>query len=107
MTESVNVSYVPESARRLPHAACTSSALTGTFERGDSLARPLKNRPSRANANGMRELESTLACNDPKEEIIIATAVNETARGPRKRLRTSVATEELVGMLAMSSGDNV
>jgi len=52
----------------------------------------------------MRELESTLACSDPNEEIIMATAVSETATGPRNRLSTSVATEELVGTPAISSG---
>ena len=55
-------------------------------------------------ANGMREFESTLACSDPNEEIIMATAVRETAGGPRKRFSTSVATEEICGMLAISSG---
>ena len=34
----------------------------------------------------------------------MATAVSDTAAGPRKRFSTSVATEELVGMLAISSG---
>ena len=54
----------------------------------------------------MRELESTLACSDPNEEIIMATAVNDTAAGPRKRFRTSVATDELVGTSAISRGES-
>jgi hypothetical protein len=37
----------------------------------------------------------------------MATAVRETAAGPRNRFSTSVATEELVGMLAISSGVSV
>ena len=52
----------------------------------------------------MRELDSTLACSDPNEEIISATAVKDTAIGPRKRFSTSVATDELAGMSAISSG---
>ena len=55
-------------------------------------------------ANGMRELASTLACNEPNEETISATAVIDTAIGPRKRFSTSVATDELAGTLAISSG---
>ena len=80
-------------------------ARTGTLERGDSLASPRKNSPSRAIANGMRELASTLACSDPKDDTIIATAVRDTATGPRNFFSTSVATEELAGMLATSRGD--
>jgi len=49
-------------------------------------------------------LASTLECSEPKEEIMSATAVMETAMGPKKRFKTSVATEELVGTLAISSG---
>jgi hypothetical protein len=58
-------------------------------------------------ANGIREFESTLAWRDPNEEIIMATAVSETAAGPRNRFSVSVATEELAGMLAISSGVSV
>ena len=58
-------------------------------------------------AKGMREFESTLACKDPNEEIIMAMAVRETAAGPRNLFKTSVATDELVGMLAICSGVRV
>ena len=76
-------------------------ARTGTLERGESRTKPRKNSPSRAMANGMRELASTLACSAPNEEIMSATAVIETAIGPRNRFSTSVATDELKGTLAI------
>jgi hypothetical protein len=56
-------------------------------------------------AYGTREFARALECNDPKDETISATAVIDTATGPKKRFNTSVATEELVGTLAISSGD--
>src|SRR3984885_15734209 len=104
MTLSVSVSYEPETASTLAHAACARIARAGTFERGDRRARLRKNRPSRAIANGMRELASTLAWSAPNEEIISATAVIETASGPRTRFSTSGATDELAGTLATSRG---
>src|ERR1700677_4827624 len=104
-TESVSASYEPESASTLPHAACATMARAGTFERGERCARARKNNPSRAIAYGTLEFASTLECNEPNEDTIRATAVMDTAIGPRKRFNTSVATEELVGTLAISSGD--
>src|SRR6202140_5872989 len=104
MTLSVSVSYEPDRASTLAQAACARIARTGTFERGESLAKVRKNKPSRAIANGMRELASTLACSAPNEETMSATAVIETANGPRNRVNTSVATDELAGTLAISSG---
>src|ERR1700722_7087373 len=104
MTLSVSVSYEPDRASTLAQADCAKIARTGTFERGDRRARLRKNRPSRAIANGMRELASTLACSAPNEETISATAVIETASGPRKRFSTSVATDELAGTSATSRG---
>ncbi len=52
----------------------------------------------------MRELASTLACSAPNEETISAIAVIDTATGPKNRFNTSVATDELAGKLAISSG---
>src|SRR5271167_1859340 len=104
MTESVRLSYEPESASTLPHAACATMALAGTLVRGESRARARKNNPSRAMANGTREFASALACSEPNDEIIRATAVMETATGPKKRFNTSVATDELKGTLAISTG---
>ena len=71
--------------------------------RGDSRARARKNKPSRAMANGTREFASALACSEPNDEIMRATAVMETATGPKKRFNTSVATDELCGTLAIST----
>src|ERR1700761_1206352 len=104
ITESVSASYEPDSARTLPHAACATIALAGTFDRGERCAKARKNSPSRAIAYGTREFASTLACNEPNEDTIKATAVMDTAIGPRKRFSTSVATDELGGTLAISSG---
>ena len=85
-----------------PRALAPAAPAPARSSAATACASPLKNRPSRAMANGMREFDSTLACSDPNEEIIMATAVNATAVGPRKRLSTSVATEELCGTLAIS-----
>src|SRR5579872_4112113 len=104
MTESVSASYEPDSASTLPQAACATIALAGTLERGERCARERKNKPSRAIAYGTREFASTLACSEPNEDTISATAVIDTAIGPRKRFSTSVATDELVGTLATSNG---
>src|ERR1700688_2146780 len=106
MTESVRLSYEPDSASTLPHAACATIALAGTLLRGERWASARKNNPSRAIANGTRELASALACSEPNDEIMSATAVMETATGPRKRFNTSVATDELLGTLAISRGVN-
>ena len=65
----------------LPQTVWAMMALTGTLLRADSRASPRKNKPSLAMANGTREFASTLACREPKEEIISATAVIDTATG--------------------------
>ena len=92
-------------ASTLPHAACATIARVGTLERGDRCASARKNSPSRAMANGTREFASALECSEPKEEIMSATAVMWTPQSDlENRCRTSVATEELIGTLAISSG---
>jgi len=100
MTESVSASYDPDSARTLAQAAWATMARRARWSARQFGESP-KEQSVAAIANGMRELASTLACSDPKDDTIIAPR-SGYATGPRNFFSTSVATEELAGMLATS-----
>ena len=75
--------------------------------RGDTFDKLRRNNPSRAIAYGTRAPVRIEVCSVPKVDDSRAAAMKLIASGPRNCFATSVATDDLVEMLAISVGDSV
>src|SRR5215203_4767956 len=104
MAYLLNVTAATENERTTRQARIpwTSSARIGTCVRGETSDKLRGARPSFASAYGTRAVAMSDACSAPKEEVIIAAAINVTAPAPNNLLTTSAATDDDFDTLATS-----